>query len=240
MNNAPHLALGICIVAIGVALTLERLHVLEAERILRLWPVGLILLGASVMAQAFWPGADTAADGRRRSSVAPLLLLSIILFGFLIGPTLERRSFARSGSQTSETVTMFAVMGADKRISSATRFRGGEMTSFMGGNQLDLRQATIAPGEEAVIDVFAMMGGIELRVPDDWIVDVRAVPVMGGVEDQRRRAGRRRVDAEHQPAEAGDSDEKPPETKATNADTTAAPRLVLRGFIMMGGLVIKP
>ena len=60
------------------------------------------------------------------------------------------------------------------------------MTSIMGGTQLDLRQATMAPGEEAVIDVFAVMGGAIVRIPEGWIVDVQATSVMGGIKDQRR------------------------------------------------------
>ena len=55
--DAPHLAFGFTIAIIGVALTLDRLQILDAARILRFWPVGLILVG-----QAWWP---------RRSGLAP-------------------------------------------------------------------------------------------------------------------------------------------------------------------------
>jgi hypothetical protein len=235
MNYAPNLALGICITVIGIALTLDKLRILEAERILRFWPVGLILFGAGVVAQSFWPGAgQPGADGKRKASGTPLFVLVVIVAGFLIGPRLERRgSFLRSDAR--DTVSLFAVMSEDQRSSNATKFRGGEMTSFMGSNKLDLRQATLAPGEEAVIDVFAVMGGVELRVPDGWTVVVQVVPVMGGVRDQRMRAGDRRpLEAERVPAEAG-GDAKAPEANTS----AAAPRVVVRGFIIMGGLVIK-
>ena len=45
----------------------------------------------------------------------------------------------------------------------------------MGGAQLDLRQAKVNPGEEVVVDVFTLMGGAVIYVPDDWIVDTRAI-----------------------------------------------------------------
>jgi predicted membrane protein len=110
-------------------------------------------------------------------------------------------------------VRLFSILGRDNQVNSASRFRGGEITSVMGESVLDLRQATIPPGEEAVLDVFTMMGGLVIRVPAEWMVDVQAVPVMGGIKDQR--VGR---------VEAG---------------TTTPPRLVVRGSLMMGGLSIR-
>ena len=79
----------------------------------------------------------------------------------------------------------------------------------MGGCEIDLRKASIAPGTEAVIDVFAMWGGIEVKVPPDWTVITRAIPIMGGVEDK------------------------------THAPETADKRLVIRGLLLMGGAGVK-
>jgi hypothetical protein len=59
------------------------------------------------------------------------------------------------------------------------------MTSVMGRADLDLRSTTVAPGDEVVIEVFTLMGGATIRVPDGWIVDIRAAPIMGGVRDRR-------------------------------------------------------
>ena len=61
-----------------------------------------------------------------------------------------------------------------------------------------------------MIDVFTVMGGHEIKVPETWSVVTKAVPIMGGIEDR---------------------------TRAPQAPQ--APRLVLRGFIMMGGVEIK-
>ena len=85
------------------------------------------------------------------------------------------------------------------------------MTAIMGGCHLDLRQATIPPGETATLDLLAVMGGHEVRVPENWSVVTRIIPLMGGVQDKRL---------------------------PSKEPTTAT--LVLRGFIMMGGLEIKP
>jgi hypothetical protein len=96
------------------------------------------------------------------------------------------------------------------------RFRGGEITAFMGGGQIDLRQATIPPGEEAVIDVFSVLGGCEILVPPSWTVATPIVPVMGGVEDKRFAPLPGTVDT-----------------------SRPAPRLVLRGLLVLGAIEIK-
>jgi predicted membrane protein len=79
----------------------------------------------------------------------------------------------------------------------------------MGGGKLDLRDAMPAGGQ-AVINIFAMMGGFEIVVPDTWRVIVEVTPLMGGIEDRSRASA-----------------------------SPGAPTLVIRGFIMMGGLTLK-
>jgi hypothetical protein len=54
------------------------------------------------------------------------------------------------------------------------------------------------------------MGGIEIRVPTNWDVINDVFPFMGGIED-----------------------------KTTRPSSASAPRLVLRGFVMMGGVTIQ-
>jgi hypothetical protein len=79
---------------------------------------------------------------------------------------------------------------------------------MMGGCEIDLRHASI--GGEAVFDVFALWGGIEIRVPPDWTVVSRITPILGGVDDKTR----------------------PPQAASRHC-------LVLRGFIVMAGVEIK-
>ena len=80
----------------------------------------------------------------------------------------------------------------------------------MGGCEIDLRQASIDRGTEAVIDVFAFWGGIEIKVPEDWTVVTRV-----DAADGRRRGQDARA------AEPG------------------AKRLVIRGIVVMGGIEVK-
>ena len=109
-----------------------------------------------------------------------------------------------------EYVRSFAAMGAVTRRNDSPNFRGGELSAVMGGVDLDLEGARPADGR-AVIDVFAIWGGIEIRVPDDWRVEVEATPVMAGIESNARLA---------------------PGVEPVGT-------LVVRGFVMMGGVEIK-
>ena len=148
----------------------------------------------------------------------PLVLIGIGVA--LVMQTLGRRTreVSTATADRDNTLAVFAVMGGVKRISTAERFRGGEVTALMGGTQIDLRRAAIPPGEEAVIDVFVIMGGGEILVPSSWTVVTSLVPVMGGVDDKRL---------------------PPLPGSAEGLAGKPAPRLVLRGLLLMGGIEIK-
>ena len=109
-------------------------------------------------------------------------------------------------------VTLVAFMGEVRRASGDHPFRGGEMTAIMGGCVLDLRQATIPPGAVVRLNLIGLMAGHEVRVPREWAVHSDVVPVMGSVEDKRN---------------------------TPLASAPDAPRLLLDGFMVMGGVVIR-
>ena len=103
-------------------------------------------------------------------------------------------------------VKLLRSLGRDAGLSaSATGPEGWTMPVC----EIDLRPARMA-GPSAVIDLFVIMGGVDMRVPEDWTVSCEAVPIMGGVEDRTR----------------------PPAGEPKG-------RLILRGFIMMGGVEVK-
>ncbi len=72
--------------------------------------------------------------------------------------------------------------GVKKKLISKT-FRGGDITAFMGGAEIDLTGADIV--NTAILDVSAVFGGIKLVIPSDWKVQNKATAVFGGVEDKR-------------------------------------------------------
>jgi len=140
------------------------------------------------------------------------------LFLVIVGGRIVRQAFSSdlrdlrgvdAGVDAGSVTSAIAVMSGFARTIVSQDFRGGELTAFMGGGKLDLRGATLARGQ-AVVSVFALMGGFEIFVPETWHVMIEVTPFMGGVD-----------------------------IKAKTSADPSAPRLVVRGFVMMGGVDIK-
>jgi predicted membrane protein len=213
-------------------LVFDRLNVVVADQVLRWWPAVIVAVGALIYSQSRRVGGGV--NGIIVMVIGGWLLLNsigiirvrfwdmfwpLVLIGIgsiLVSQALRRRTRQESGAHDANTLNIFVVMSGVKRTSVSPHFRGGEITAVMGGAQIDLRRAIIPPGEEAVIDVFVLMGGGEIIVPPSWDVVTPLVPVMGGVEDKRLA-----------PLPGADSLAGP------------APRLVLRGLLLMGGFEIK-
>ncbi len=74
--------------------------------------------------------------------------------------------------------------GINRRLESK-EFRGGKATALFGGIELDFYNAKLA-GNQATVDLTAMFGGIEIRVPRNWKVVVDSHAILGGVDDKHR------------------------------------------------------
>ena len=101
-----------------------------------------------------------------------------------------------------------AVMGGVQRKNLTSDFRGGEATAVMGGIDIDLRDA-VMERPEAVLDISTVMGGIKIRVPQNWTVVSRVNTIMGGFKDDTRRPR----DEQH--------------------------RLIVKGTVVMGGMKVS-
>ena len=240
----PNLVVGIGVTLLGVLLTLDKLEMTDALVWLRYWPVLLTLFGLSIAYQALRGGRGDKAPPILS---APLVIL-LIFVGIMASRFSERTSQAAVANAEAEgSITMHALMSGNRRVVTNDQFRRGDVTTFMGESRLDLRQTSIAPGEEAVVEIFTVMGSTTVYVPEGWVVDIDAVPVMGGVRDARRQPVAESSDDDGNDAD-GDRREKqesapaspaPPVVQPPGAASGPPPRLVLRGFIMMGGLVIR-
>lgn len=156
-------------------------------------------------------------------------VIGLVLLAVLAAEAYQSR-FGTPRHDDRDTV-MISVLGRRRQVagsevpagSSADPSGGApnrRVTTVMGAAELDLRETRLRSGEELQVNIVAVMGAITVRVPDGWTVDARAVPMVGGIQDRRLR-----------PFDA--LDVPPP------ADAGPAPRLVLRGAIVMGQLVIK-
>jgi predicted membrane protein len=161
---------GIVLIAVGGILLLWTLH-LAFFRARDIWPVILLLVGASLVWQALSnrrfsrAGAGESSPGERALAGAREGLAASR--GWREGPT-------DAGSVLNE----FAFMGGGDRIVRAQDFRGGEVTAIMGGFGIDLRGAAIA-GDSATIHIFTLWGGVDLKVPEEWNVVMAGAPILG-------------------------------------------------------------
>ena len=226
--DRPHVTvqavLGLMLIVVGVLFTLDNLEIIDAQNYLQYWPIGLVAIGGLKLYHAArggqgWVGglffvaigawmlieriAYVRIDARE---IMPLFI--VFLGGYMVWRGFGGKRNARSSDGHSR-FSALAIMGGVSRRSNAQAFQGADLTAIMGGCEIDLRQASIEPGTEAVIDVLAIWGGVEVKVPADWTVVVRAIPIMGGVEDK------------------------------THSPATADKRLVLRGLLLMGGAGVK-
>ena len=84
-----------------------------------------------------------------------------------------------------------------------------KVVAIMGGVDLDYSQAQIPPGV-STIDVFALMGGVDIFVPEGVNVEVTGIPIMGGIDN-----------------------------RATSYARPGAPTIKVNVITLMGGLDIK-
>ena len=83
-----------------------------------------------------------------------------------------------------DATTIFG--GIHKNILSKN-FKGGDITIFMGGAELNLSQADIQG--TAALDITQIMGGTKIIVPSHWEIRSQLTSVFGNIEDKRQNIG---------------------------------------------------
>ncbi len=225
----PKLIIGLAIILIGVLALLANLGFDTDIGIWDYWPVILILIGLSMILQpAEYRNAFT---GFLFVVIGFLFLLDnfdIIDFGFnliwpvliiLIGIAIVRHGIGdgRGALLDAEHINLMAILGGGGYNYTSKALRGGRIFAFMGGAKLNLREADILE-DSMVIDVFAMMGGVEIRVPVEWQVTMHGIPILGGMDNKTSSL----------------SDEG----RATSQPASGK-RLIIKGIAIMGGVEVK-
>jgi hypothetical protein len=103
----------------------------------------------------------------------------------------------------------FALMSAFERKGRWVVPRKFRSFAFMGGGEIDLRQARFA-ADPVTIHAWTFMGGIEIIVPEDAEVHVTGIGIMGGFDHRA----------------AGEGDE-------------GAPTIIVKGLAIMGGVNVE-
>jgi predicted membrane protein len=223
---APQIVLGLGIILIGILVLLGNMDIIDPHDYLRYWPAIIMIIGIAYVVQCqHGPGriwgliltfVGTAMLLDRVYFVHfslwdywPLILVFVGIM-MIIKSSFIRRGIAPPFAESKDAndyLKAIAVMGGFKRSNNSQNFQGGELTAIMGGLEIDLRDASTKG--DATIEVFTTMGGVEMRVPEDWLVIIEGFPFMGGFEDKTRHP------------------------------KDSAKRLIIKGTVIMGGVEIK-
>jgi predicted membrane protein len=216
--SPTRLIVGLFFAATGVILTADNLGWLDADDYLRFWPVLLMVIGAYklftgasrvVAVILIVVGAWILAYNLGVIRFTIFDLWPLVLIGIGVGLVARAVGFSpeRAAVQFARGENV-AILNARRVTNSSPDFRGGSIVAILGGYELDLTGARIADSP-VIIDTTAIMGGIEIFVPDDWEVVGEVTPVMAGYD---ARLG---------------------------AKTDPKKRLIVRGAAIMGGVEVK-
>jgi hypothetical protein len=188
------------LIGLGAVFFLNNLHIIYLRDVLRYWPVALIVFGlfrlvdsrdaggrttGSLLAAAgiVFLSANLGLWGLRWRDLWPLALIGLgllLLVNRLTGPKV--RLSGERGRRAASVLNESAVFGGGKRQVVSPDFQGGKLDAVFGGFEVDLRQADIA-GDSAELEINAVCGGAEVKVPLSWDVVVKGSGVFGAFVD---------------------------------------------------------
>lgn len=162
--------------------------------------VGLIFL-APRAAFIFAPFPAIAALISSRNMI---YLIPIVFGVVIIANTLSGRSWEKNNGDKSEFEKRYgrARIGVDddKKINYSFTFSGAEQAYLepvfyggrikctFGGVDLNMRHTSLPEGE-TILEITSTFGGANLKVPDDWYVEIRSYSTFGGFVDERKIIG---------------------------------------------------
>jgi|SRR5579863_3214477 len=185
----PAVLNGGALILVGVLLLLDQMNIITFD----FWALILIVVGVLKILQSgdnsgrLWGLIPLAAGVAIELGHLGILRLNLErtwpVFVIAAGLILIWRAYAQEpasgGGVLSPHLNVFAVWGGGEYRIRAKNFRGGDLVAFMGGFDVDLRDADIE-GDEATINVNCLMGGGVIRVPETWAVSMRVAAFMGG------------------------------------------------------------
>lgn len=220
--------IGILIICAGLALLLQNFGYLENIEIWNFWPLVLIIIGLNHLIQP--PESRQLFSGIILLSIGGLFLLDnldIIPYGFgdfwpliliLVGIFIIKNAVwtgAKKTPTSSDYINLSLMLGGGDFKYSTPNLKGGKVTAIMGGGSIDLREADIK--EEGVfIEATAIMGGVDIIVPRNWIVTVQGSPLLGGYDNKTSS----------------------PANGISGGDKVVK-QLLIKGTVIMGGIEIK-
>ena len=191
---------GALLIIVGGWLLLNTLGIVSLQLWEFLWPLILVVIGARIIMRS---GRGSMG---RRSEPANLDQAPAAASQAYIPATPPGGAAPASAS---DHAAVFSVLGSCRRRWGKAVFRSAEAVCVMGGFELDLRDALMGAEGSAQIEVFVIMGGLNILIPQNWTVASNVAPILGGVHD-----------------------------KTHTNPSSAAQHLIVRGTVLMGGIEI--
>ncbi len=196
-KSLPQLLIGGAIVLFGLGFLLDGLNIWDFSSVMRdWWPLLIILVGVASLLSSpstpWWPvfiiGAGILllleefdlADIDVWDVIWPIAL---IIFGVTM--FLSRRTPLPKSTDENRSDIFVLFSGVDS-ANASSKYAGGRISAFFGGVKLDLREAELAKNS-ATLEVFTAFGGVDLLVPDNWLVQVNGLPLFGGWDDKTKK-----------------------------------------------------
>jgi len=162
-----------------------------------------------------WRHRDHSRHPRTLGPLAVIGIWIAIVVALRVSGTPAGTLSSITEPSSSNRVHVVSVFGRAEHTSRATPFEGAEVVNAFGRSEIDLRDATLEPGERRRLQVVSAFGAVVVRVPPTWTVDTGAISALGGVADERSRV------------------------PAADVPAGPAPRLELRGLVMFGRLTLR-
>ena len=245
----PRAIFGLLIVAFGVAMLLDNLHVMDAEDLLRYWPFGVMMVG---VAYILW--GESRSERVLGGLIAGVGMLFVLNIFFFINIRIWRfwpLAIVFFG--------LIIVSRALKPQEANTKLQAGVV---FGGLSQPAPRSNAAAGvaartgsQDPTYSEFAIFSGIERRVASPAFKKADLTAVMGGIEFDLRQAATDQGEAviEVFVTWGGIEITVPPDWAVSNRITAimggvedqsagtqmSQNRLTVKGVVLMGGVTIK-
>lgn len=190
--NTGRALMGIGFISLGALFLLDQTGTLHAGGVIAdWWPVLFLFaaalellarpprpIGATVFAGIGFALLGATTDVVSGSVLALVWPVGIIALGVWL---LFRRGWLDGHAYGEDQVDTTVLFSGRKIVSTSRAFRGGSATAIFGGIDLDLTGARLQG--TADLEAVAVFGGVELKVPPGWRVQLDGPAIFGGHEN---------------------------------------------------------
>jgi predicted membrane protein len=194
----PALITGVLAIVIGGLVMLDHAGYVHVGSLWRLWPLILIIFGVNGLMQregcrsgrvfgggmmVIWGGVLLLAQFGiiGWAQMWPIVLIAIGLL--LVWESLRPKSSI--ATVTAGALHPDAVFSSIEKTITEQNFTQGNASAVFGSVEIDFLQANMA-GDSAVLELNAVFGSVEVRVPLNWNVIIEAGAVFGSCENRTR------------------------------------------------------